>query len=147
MKEHPQIALLDPLEIWDLYRTDRDKFHAVALYRWMEQVPGSHTFAAGMDRIGEVQGQGCAICDAVSPPLVIDHCHLSGWVRGVLCTSCNVGEGVGASMVPDSYRWCPPAATAGVLIAYSPPAEPVASRSDHRAAAVAIGSLIRGGNR
>lgn len=34
----------------------------------------------------------CAICKT-SDTLVIDHCHISGKVRGVLCRMCNVGIG------------------------------------------------------
>ncbi len=42
-----------------------------------------------------VQGGNCAICGN-SPNgrgLVIDHCHTTGQVRGLLCTTCNAGIG------------------------------------------------------
>lgn len=35
---------------------------------------------------------GCAICGDKSD-LVVDHCHVTGKVRGVLCSSCNKGLG------------------------------------------------------
>jgi hypothetical protein len=35
------------------------------------------------------QGGVCAICES-SEKLVIDHCHKTGNVRGLLCTLCNV---------------------------------------------------------
>lgn len=41
----------------------------------------------------EDQGNCCKICfkDMTDPQL--DHCHLSGNVRGILCKACNVGLG------------------------------------------------------
>lgn len=35
----------------------------------------------------------CKICDTESSGLVVDHCHSSGDVRGLLCKNCNVGLG------------------------------------------------------
>lgn len=45
------------------------------------------------------QDMGCAICGSLTPKrkgsehLVVDHCHDSGEVRGLLCYKCNVGLG------------------------------------------------------
>ncbi len=41
----------------------------------------------------EAQGGQCAICGTTPERLVIDHCHETGVVRGLLCQSCNVGLG------------------------------------------------------
>lgn len=38
--------------------------------------------------------KGCAVCGVTSSRLVIDHCHASGKVRGLLCNRCNYGIGV-----------------------------------------------------
>ena len=35
------------------------------------------------------QGGACAICNRHCPDLFIDHCHLSGVIRGLLCSKCN----------------------------------------------------------
>lgn len=41
----------------------------------------------------EKQNHRCAICDK-KKRLVVDHCHISGNVRGLLCHSCNTHLGV-----------------------------------------------------
>ena len=40
----------------------------------------------------EKQAGKCAICDKETS-LNLDHCHLTGKFRGMLCTSCNTGLG------------------------------------------------------
>lgn len=56
----------------------------------------------GYQAMIEAQGGGCAICgisqsqlwkDDWNHPLEIDHCHDTGRVRGLLCSSCNVSLG------------------------------------------------------
>lgn len=44
-------------------------------------------------RLLESQGGACAICKEKRGRLMIDHCHGSGVVRGLLCIACNLGIG------------------------------------------------------
>jgi len=46
------------------------------------------------DVLKEQQGGRCAICDTECEDLHIDHDHLSGKVRGLLCGSCNRAIGL-----------------------------------------------------
>lgn len=50
------------------------------------------TFAA-FTALMERQGSVCAICQKPGRKLVVDHDHLTGTVRGLLCDSCNVSIG------------------------------------------------------
>jgi hypothetical protein len=48
------------------------------------------------DKLFESQGKRCPICgtsEFTQKTLNIDHCHVSGKVRGVLCNKCNTGLG------------------------------------------------------
>jgi hypothetical protein len=43
----------------------------------------------------ELQGGTCAICQGQNPhrSIVVDHCHDTGTLRGLLCDACNMGIG------------------------------------------------------
>jgi|688.fasta_scaffold615187_1 hypothetical protein len=48
----------------------------------------------GWEELFDSQNRVCAICgiDPVRP--VVDHCHSSGKIRGILCDNCNRGVGL-----------------------------------------------------
>jgi hypothetical protein len=54
----------------------------------------------------ESQDARCLLCDAPDRELVVDHCHDTGRVRGLLCRSCNtiVGQVEMAPVVLDRLR-------------------------------------------
>ncbi len=50
------------------------------------------------EQLLEQQGRACAICQTSKPggrwnQFVVDHCHETGRVRGILCSRCNRGLG------------------------------------------------------
>lgn len=76
----------------------------------------------------EIQQGRCAVCPSTGP-LVVDHDHETGLVRGLLCRGCNVREGQWESgmfsVAPDplllAYLANPPAAGKGWLWDYPDP--------------------------
>lgn len=48
------------------------------------------------EEIHEHQDGCCGICEAPEDerPLVVDHCHVTGVVRGLLCSQCNTAIGL-----------------------------------------------------
>lgn len=40
------------------------------------------------------QNNSCAICSSKEATWCVDHCHTTGEVRGILCSSCNKGLGM-----------------------------------------------------
>jgi len=64
-------------------------------YRLMKEYGITQEMFEGMV---ESQGGGCALCgrhaDEVAKGLVVDHCHATGKIRGVLCGPCNNALGL-----------------------------------------------------
>jgi hypothetical protein len=48
---------------------------------------------ADYEAMFERQGGACAICKRTGVALCVDHCHLTGEVRGLLCSLCNSAIG------------------------------------------------------
>ena len=78
-----------------------------------------------LQRLRDYQAGQCAICKRDNCPLVVDHDHITGWIRGLLCTKCNTEEGKYNSLSKrgtiwwfDNYRRHPPAEIIGLRIQY-----------------------------
>ena len=41
----------------------------------------------------KIREGACDICSKVFKTLCIDHCHITGKIRGLLCSACNIGLG------------------------------------------------------
>lgn len=70
-----------------------------------------HREVAGVrDDILQEQGHKCAICtmDLSNDAAVLDHCHTTGAIRGVLCRNCNGIEGKVHNLARRAKRkWTP----------------------------------------
>jgi hypothetical protein len=67
--------------------------------RWLRKGPGERrrlryygVSSRQWDALLELQGFRCAICREVRP-LVLDHDHRDGHLRGALCRNCNIAIG------------------------------------------------------
>lgn len=67
------------------------------------------------------QGGACAMCSARGGSLVVDHCHKTGLVRGLLCRSCNAAEPHSSAPAFAAYRARPPAVMLQVEEQYGSP--------------------------
>lgn len=87
-------------------------------------IPSCHTWfvpegempahLSGVEALSRWQAGACAMCSASRRRLLVDHCHRTGLVRGLLCDSCNTAEGLRTTPVIAAYRERPPAVMLGV---------------------------------
>jgi hypothetical protein len=75
---------------------ERDAYRECPEKRWEQNLARKYGITAEKYfEMLEAQGGFCAIC--LRPPgkkrLHVDHCHISGRVRGLLCDDCNLGIG------------------------------------------------------
>lgn len=91
---------------------DRQGVPSCHVWRVPEGKTPSHLSAT--QALRRWQDGACAMCSARPKRLLVDHCHRSGLVRGLLCTSCNTAEGLRDAPPFVAYRSRPPAVLLGV---------------------------------
>lgn len=66
------------------------------------------------------QDSRCALCGRQDNALIVDHCHRTALVRGLLCRGCNVIEGKAGRDNPrvNAYRSKHPALVLGLEVIY-----------------------------
>lgn len=79
----------------------------------------SHLSATAALRLWQV-GE-CAMCSSAGRTLLVDHCHRTGLVRGLLCTQCNTAEAFSDAAAFAAYRGHPPTAMLQVEEQYGSP--------------------------
>ena len=87
----------------------------LAYYRWIKKTYG--ITGEQYEALYEAQGRTCAICKRAtgkSKRLAVDHDHGSGFVRGLLCSTCNnilgyIRDDVALASGIASYLLVPPA--------------------------------------
>ena len=80
------------------WRTDPDhrEKHRVRTRRSQRKMVFERVYGISLedyDVMFERQGGACAICKRTGVTLCVDHCHLTGEVRGLLCIRCNSAIG------------------------------------------------------
>lgn len=98
---------------------DRQGIPACHVWQVPEGEVPSHLSAT--EALRRWQAEACAMCSASRGRLLVDHCHRTGLVRGLLCTSCNTAEGMHNASPFVAYRKCPPAVMLGVEEQYGSP--------------------------
>lgn len=73
------------------------------------------------DALRRWQAGACAMCSARRGSLVVDHCHTTGLIRGLLCRSCNAAEPHSSAPSFAAYRSRPPAVMLQVEEQYGSP--------------------------
>ena len=73
----------------------------------------------GLHELHEWQEGRCAMCGHERGKILMDHCHESGLIRGLLCHSCNLNESGNYDVRWQIYRKFPPTMLLNVRVFYN----------------------------
>ena len=73
----------------------------------------------GLEELFNWQEKRCAMCGFEHDKIVMDHCHESGLIRGLLCQPCNLNESSNDSLRWQIYCKFPPTMLLNVKIFYN----------------------------
>jgi len=107
-KSDPEMRKIDRQRCNEWYHRNRERVLAKERERRREdknyyrEKRIRHLYKLTLDQVAQMkaaQSDKCAICSAILiddgvQGMHIDHCHASGRVRGLLCSSCNCGLGM-----------------------------------------------------
>lgn len=93
---------------------DLDRQGIPSCHVWVVPQGAAPAHLSAIEALRRWQAGACAMCSASDGRLLVDHCHRTGLVRGLLCDSCNTAEGLTDSPVFAAYRERPPAVMLGV---------------------------------
>lgn len=83
-------------------------------HAWEVPVGEVPVHLSATDALRRWQAGACAMCSASRSRLLVDHCHKSGLIRGLLCASCNTAEVHSDAESFAAYRARPPSVLLGV---------------------------------
>lgn len=99
---HPDRIKLNRKRQWEKVKSDpvkRAHISAKRKVQWLRLQYG--ITPAEREALFDAQGRRCAICRTAKPERhwTVDHCHITGQVRGILCNLCNAGLGLFADQL------------------------------------------------
>lgn len=99
IKHHPELSLNEARIIVEREYIGKRRKHSVNQDNYLHSRVKSYGITMfEYNTIIEKQGFKCAICgiheNDLKNILFIDHCHVTGKVRGLLCQNCNTGLGM-----------------------------------------------------
>lgn len=87
-------------KLWRLANKEKDKLNSKNHYLKNKEIIKAKDLKRkyGLSKeeyylLKEKQDNMCAICKISNRRLAVDHCHITGKIRGLLCLNCNTGIG------------------------------------------------------
>lgn len=83
---------LDVLKTWAAYDVDPPAFRIIGPRHFVGSKGSNNLVSAEYLLLLDEQDDCCAVCYSINPGLAkfsVDHCHDTGFIRGLLCNACN----------------------------------------------------------